>query len=302
MRADPTNKVVYLLNGLSDGATFSDFWMYQNGGWQRITAENTPTCGTPFAAFDTDRSKLVAMCNDGSTFEWDGTAWKAFTDLKPVPTFRRFAAMTYDATLKKTVVFGGWDEADYVNTTWLWDGTSWSEVKNNRAPARALTAMWYDPILKKTVIYGGLGRPSPSDRLQRYNDMWSLGSNGWTEIKPAALPQTRYGAQVAVDPRNGHALLFGGLRLDVDSKGIQRQVYANDLWDWDGTTWKQIQTNNVPPGRENGAMAFDYSRNAFVIFGGYAGYYLSDTWTLEGDTWRVIPEQTGRRRSVIPRP
>jgi len=307
LRADPVNKILYLLNGLTDGSFFTDFWMYQNGGWQKIVADNTPVCGSPFASFDTDRSRLVAVCSDGSTSEWDGAAWKTFPDLKTKPGFRRFAAMVYDPSLKKTVLYGGWDETNYVNTTWLWDGTSWTEQKNNRAPARSLAAMWFDPILKKTVIYGGIGRPNPQDRLQRYNDMWSLGADGWTEIKPAALPPTRYGAQVAVDPRNGHALLFGGLRLEIDSKGLQKQVYANDTWDWDGANWKEIQTANAPTPRENGSLEFDYGRNEFVLFGGWAGYYLSDTWILPGGTvassdsnptWTLIPEQIGRRRSA----
>ena len=74
--------------------------------------------------------------------------------------------------------------------------------------------MWFDPVLHKTVLFGGIGRPRPSDRLQRYNDMWSLDSTGWTQVKPTTLPNTRYGAQVAVDPRTGHAILFGGLRED----------------------------------------------------------------------------------------
>lgn len=308
LEADPTNKVLYLLNGLTDNSSFSDFWKYQNGGWQRIVADKTPSCGTPLTAFDTDRSKLIAVCNDAATLsvsEWDGTAWTLIENPKNPPPFRRFAAMVYDQTLKKTVLFGGWDEANYLNTTWLWDGTNWTEVKNNRPPARALTMMWFDPILKKTVMYGGIGRPNPQDALKRYGDMWSLGSNGWTEIKPASTPGTRYGAQVAVDPRNGHTFLFGGLVYESQTVGktvTQKQFYANDMWDWDGTTWKPVVTNNVPPARENAVMAFDYGRNDFVLFSGWAGYYLSDLWLLEGDTWHVVPEQSGRRRVVGPRP
>lgn len=303
MRTDPINKIIYMLNGLTDGGSFSDFWMYQNGAWQKIVADNTPACGTPFSAFDTDRSKLVAVCNDGSTFEWDGTAWKTFGDLKTKPPYRQWAAMTYDQTLKKSVLYGGYDGANYVNTTWLWDGTTWTEQKNNRAPARGLTAIWFDPILKKTVIYGGIGRPTSADALERYNDMWSLGSNGWTEIKPSTLPPTRYGAQVAVDPRNGHAFLFGGLIYEKttssDGKTVtQKQFYANDEWQWDGSNWSPVQTNNTPPVRENGGMEFDYTRNEMVLFGGWAGYYLSDTWVLHGDTWMVIPERIGRTRAV----
>jgi hypothetical protein len=296
--SDPANKIIYLLNGLTDSSFYSDFWAYQNGGWTKIVAEGTPSCGTPFAAFDTDRSKLVAMCNDASTFEWDGTKWTTFDNLKTKPLFRRFAAMVYDKAQKKTVLYGGWDEANYVNTTWLWDGTAWTEQKKNRAPSRALAAMWFDPILNKTVLYGGIGRPRPEDRLQRYNDMWSLDNNGWTQIKPATLPPTRYGAQVAVDPNTKHAILFGGLRLDTDDKGLQKQVYANDMWEWDGTTWKPFTSNNVPPPRENASMEYDFGSNSFLLFGGWSGFYLADTWVLEGNTWRAVSESLGRRRSV----
>jgi hypothetical protein len=298
MEADPVNRVAYLLNGLNDASGYTDFWMYQNGGWSKIVAENTPACGTPFTAFDTDRLKLVATCNDGSTFEWDGTAWKTFADLKTKPTYRQFAAMVYDPSLKKTVLYGGYDTANYIDNTWLWDGTAWTEQKKKAASARALTSMWFDPILKKTVLYGGIGRPRPSDRLQRYNDMWSLDANGWTEIKPAKLPTTRYGAQVAVNPESGRTVLFGGLRLDTDDKGIQKQVYANDTWEWDGSTWTALATNNAPPPRENAAFVYDYSINRFVLYGGYAGYYLSDTWWLQGNTWQVVPEQTKKARAV----
>jgi galactose oxidase-like protein len=297
--SDPVNKVIYLLNGLTDTTYFTDFWIYQNGGWQKITADNTPGCGTVFSAFDTDRSKLVAVCNDGSTFEWDGAAWKAFTDIKTKPQFRRFAGMAYDASMKKTILYGGYDDSNYIDSTWQWDGTSWSEMKKKKnAPARALSAMWFDPILKKTVLFGGIGRPNPQDRLQRYNDMWSFDSNGWTQIKPAALPNTRYGAQVAVDPRTNHAILFGGLRLDVDAKGLQHQVYANDMWEWDGTTWKPFETTNLPPQRENAALEYDYARDEFVLFGGWSGYYRSDVWRLAGSTWQVVPESMGRGRVV----
>ncbi|HSP16375.1 MAG TPA: hypothetical protein VLV78_16630 [Thermoanaerobaculia bacterium] len=297
-RADTANKIIYLLNGLTDNTFFTDFWSYQNGGWQKITADNTPACGTLFSAFDTDRSKLVAVCNDASTAEWDGSAWKQFTDLKTKPQFRRFAGMVYDPSLKKTILYGGYDDQNYIDSTWQWDGTQWTELKKKKAPARGLPAMWFDPILHKTVLYGGIGRPNPQDRLQRYNDMWALDANGWSEIKPATLPNTRYGAQVTVDPRNGHAILFGGLRLDVDEKGLQHQVYANDMWEWDGTNWTQRQTSNVPPARENASMEFDSSRNEFVLFGGWSGYYRSDVWRLTGSTWQVVPETMGRGRVV----
>ncbi|HSP34475.1 MAG TPA: kelch repeat-containing protein [Thermoanaerobaculia bacterium] len=304
--SDPVNKVIYLINGNTNGTVETDFWTYQNGGWAKITADSSPACGNAYAAFDTDRAKLVVVCSDGSTSEWDGTAWKAFTDLKTKPKFTRFAAMSYDPTLKRTILYGGWDDTNYLNSTWEWDGTSWTEMKKKAAPARSLTSMWYDPVLKKTVLFGGLGRPTSQDRIQRYQDMWSLdNTNGWTEVKPSVLPNTRYGAQIATDPNTGHTILFGGLRLDSEVKNgttLSHQVYANDMWEWDGSAWKQLSSTNTPSPRENGAFAWDYAKNNFVLFGGWAGYYLGDVWMLDPATWtwKVIPETTARGRIVNP--
>ncbi|HEX9160868.1 MAG TPA: hypothetical protein VF980_04105 [Thermoanaerobaculia bacterium] len=301
MRSDPVNKVIYMLDGLTDGSTFTDFWIYQNGVWQKSQATGSPSCGTPNAAFDTDRGKLVAVCNDSSTFEWDGTAWKAFPDIKTKPGFHQFSAMVYDQSLKKTVLFGGFDGTNWMDNAWMWDGTTWTEQRKNRAPARDLTQMWFDPILHKTVLFGGLGRRTPQDRVERFSDMWTFDANGWTELKPPALPTTRFGAMVITDPSTGHTLLFGGMRYDTQTVGntvTQKQFYANDMWEWDGTTWAQRQTTNAPPVRESAGMEFDYERNQFVVFGGWSGYYLSDTWTFDGTTWHFIAESIGRTRLI----
>lgn len=304
-QADPVNKVIYLLGGNTDGTTFTDFWTYQNGGWARITADNTPACGTPYAAFDTDRSKLVVACSDGTIAEWDGSAWKTFPDLKTKPSFTRFAAMVYDPTLKRTVLYGGYNDSDYVNNTWEWDGTAWTELRKHNAPSRAMTAMWYDPILKKTVLFGGVGRPSAQDAVERYDDMWGLdNTNGWTEMKPGVLPNTRYGAQIATDPNTGHTFLLGGLRLDSEIKNgntLYHQVYADDMWEWDGSKWTQVAMNNTPGPRESGAFAYDYGRNEFVLFGGWSGYYHGDLWRLTGSEWHIVPESMKRGRISTPK-
>ena len=182
--------------------------------------------------------------------------------------------------------------ADYQNKTWTWNGTAWTEVKTSskkRAHARALAAMWYDPVLRKTVIFGGIGRKDREGRLERYSDMWAFDGSAWSEVKPAAKPSVRYGAQVAVDPNTNRTILHGGLRLEVDDKGIQRQVYANDVWEWDGTTWRQMVTEGAPS-RENAALAWDPTGGGFILFGGWSGYFHSDTWRLHDSRWTVFAE------------
>jgi hypothetical protein len=201
--------------------------------------------------------------------------------------------MVYDERLKKIVLFGGWDETKYLDQTWLWDGATWSEVKNNRPTSRSNTSMWFDPVLQRTVIYGGIGQLSRDDRIIRYADMWSFDGTGWTDMKITATPGERYGAQVAVDPRNGHTYLFGGLAAKVEGT-VQTQEYKNDTWEWNGSSWQQLSPETSPPVRENGGFEFDPGRSELVLFGGYAGFFRSDIWVFDGTNWSV--------RSQVPPP
>lgn len=305
--SDPASKFVWLYGGVTTGTSLIDMWQYQNGHFDPVASDSLPTsCGSPAGAWDSDRSRIVLFCGAlGLTYEFhsDTNAWTSLSP-KHVPANRSFTSLVYDQHLKKSVLFGGWDGSNFRDDTWVWDGTDWTQVTKNPPPSRELTSMWFDPTLQRTVIYGGLGRLTSTDRLTRYNDMWQFDGLGWVEIKPATLPGARYGARVAVDPRNGHAVLFGGLQL-TGPDTLPVQTYAGDTWEWDGATWKQLITNGSPPARENAPFTFDPARNEFVMFGGYGGYYLSDIWSLtapanSGDswTWRPWADSPLRRRAA----
>ena len=291
---NPDDKLIWLYGGQNDSNLNADFWKFQDGQWSRLSLTSGPSgCGSSNGVYDSDRKKLIIVCADSSVFEWDGAAWKGFTGLKTTPQGRNWSSAAYDASIKKTVLFGGFGSAnDYLNETWTWDGAAWTRVKNHPPTSRALASMWFDPTLKKTVIFGGIGRKSAEDRIERFNDMWTFDGTGWTQLKNVStLPPARYGAQAAVDLRTGKTLLFGGLVLKVNG-ATQDQVYSNDLWSWDGSTWTQLQTPGaIPPPRENGAIAYDPSTNQMTLFAGYSGFYLSDVWTLDAkNTWNVMAE------------
>lgn len=300
---DPVSGSIWLYSGLNDAGNLDDFWQYRNGTWSALPITNGPvSCISPGVAYDSDRARLVVVCADSTLFEWDGSVWKQALNLKTTPPARRFSSATYDPSLKKFVLFGGYEDNiyGYINETWLWDGTSWTQQRNNTGPRRSLAALWFDPVLKKTVLFGGIGQSSKDARIDRYNDMWALDSTGWKQITLSGdVPAPRYGALTAVDPQANTVLLFGGLKLDV-SGVLQSQVYANDTWQWDGAKWTELQPASVPPVRENGGMAFDPTTNQLVMFGGYAGYYLGDLWGWTGSNWvvrgGVLPPSSPQRR------
>ncbi len=312
-RRDPQREVVWLFGGLSEYSTgnviayLEDLWQYRAGAWSRLIATGGPSsCITPIGALDTDRNVLVLVCNGTTPYEWDGAAWKSFTNLTTVPNDRRFAGAVYDQNLKKVVMFGGYDSfGNYRQDTWTWNGSAWAEVKPNKKPGhRAQPVMWYDPLAKKTILYSGAGRRSIEDHATRYSDMWAFDGTNWTEMTVTTTPGMRFAPQIAVDPATGKLLLFGGLRATLDEKDRVTQFYDNDMWIWDGaaSTWTQVQQpDRRPAARQNAGFDYDPVSGKFVLYGGYGGNYFSDLWTWDGTTWEVIKDFAAfRRRSTRP--
>jgi hypothetical protein len=304
---DTASSAIWLFGGLDDtsSAYFGDFWGYRNGQWFITNIPNGPGagCETPLSSWDSDRSRLVVTCSGAQVFEFDGAAWKTFTELKKSPNARNYARMVYDRKLKKTVLFGGYATGNYRNDTWTWNGTEWSEVSvsGDKPEHRGLFAMWYDPLQQKTILYGGFGRPHVNEKVTRYADMWAFDGSRWTKLNPAQTPGPRFGPQVAVHPTTGRVLLFGGLRSEEVDEDSIRQYFDNDTWQWDGSagTWTKLQPQRVPPARENGMLAWDPVANEMVLFGGYAnGFYFSDLWIWNGENWTPRLENTVRRRSA----
>lgn len=309
-RADPVHNAIWLYGGLNEyGDTYNEeFWGYRKGSWFQVPAQDKApaNCGAPYSAFDIDRGRLLVTCVGEDLYEWDGTTWKFFDDVKDNPKPRRFANMVYDENLKKTVLFGGFDGENYLRETWVWDGTKWTEVKpdNSRRPEhRGNFQMWYDANLRKTVIYSGLGRPNLDSRITRYSDMWAFDGSGWTKLNPSTTPGERFGAPVVRNPETNKVYLFGGLYVEKEGDVARRQYFANDMWEWDGTNWTKVELapgSPVPQGRQNAGFAFDAQTHELVLFGGYNGFYLSDIWAFDPVAKRWTPREdiiTSRRRA-----
>lgn len=309
---DPASQTVWLVGGLGEynNNYLTDIWGYRGGQFftKRLTGV-PPTCDAPMAAYDSDRNKTVFACwlttsLDIEVYEFDGNEFKNITTTKDKPEARRFATLAYDAQLKKTVLFGGYDLQNFKDDTWTWDGANWTEVKKDKPPNRALQAMWYDPLQKRTVIYGGIGRESIEEKVQRFSDMWAFTGTGWTKLTVTSTPGERLGAQYTVDPVSGKVLLFGGLKAELidpsDEDSLRRQFYDNETWQWDGgaNTWTKLSPATSPNPRQNGRLGYDPISQKITLFGGYAGFFFSDIWTWNGTNWEVVPDQgTGRRRS-----
>ena len=313
---DPANQSAWLFGGLNEYSNgyLGDLWGLRNGQWFQKVAKDTPTCDAPLSAFDSSRSKIVFACwpageLEVGVYEFDGSAFTEIETKKDKPDARRFATLVYDETLKKVVLFGGFDGSDFRDDTWTWDGANWTEVKKNKPPNRSLHAMWYDPLQKKTLLYGGIGRESIEDHVQRFSDMWAFNGTGWTKLTVTSTPGERIGPQYAIDPVSGKVLLFGGMKselTDPDKETSRRQFYDNETWLWDGTasTWTRLSPATSPAPRQNGRLAYDPVAKRITLYGGFAGMYFSEIWQWTGSNWELVPDLSGsgRRRAAGPLP
>lgn len=285
--SDPDNGAIWLFGGVRGS---HDLWKYAYGQWTQTFAQDQPgTCAYPLTVWDTDRKVMVMVCSDASVTEFDGTKWKTFSLETKRPRTSIQASLAYDPTLKKTILYGGYD-GNYVDETWTWDGTKWTEVDGKKPKYRALASMFYDPVSKKTILYGGLGRTDREGGLVRFGDTWSFNGKDWVEMTSVNSPPARYGAAVAYNPADNKVHLFGGSNEKVE--------FVAEHWTWDGTKWAKVEGGAVPTARQNARLAWDPTLQQFILFGGYAGYYLSDMWVLEGNSWRVVQTEPGRQRVV----
>ena len=111
-------------------------------------------------------------------------------------------------------------------------------------------------------------------------------------IAQPTTPGARRLASMVYDATRRELVLFGGLAPNA-SRSFD---YPNDLWAWNGNTWRRIHTGDGgPPGREVAHMVYDAARGRVVVFGGRRRGsdpsnpdLLNDIWEWDGRRWTSI--------------
>ncbi|WP_135552498.1 cadherin-like beta sandwich domain-containing protein [Paenibacillus cymbidii] len=216
------------------------------------------------------RFSLLSDVSDGPTTSLQNYTWEQPTVNIPPPA-REMAAMAYDETAKKVVMFGGMGNVAPLDDTWIWDGAAktWTEMVEGDqhepiAPhpsARKAAAAAYDPNIGKVLLFGGFdaaGAPLGDTWL------WDGLAQTWESLgdMPGG-PSARGGAQLAYDGEQ--LVLFGGYG-DSDTSPF------GDTWLWDGNSWTDVtpaDASDSPPPTFFGGMAFD--GQSAVLYGGNLG-------------------------------
>jgi N-acetylneuraminic acid mutarotase len=222
-----------------------------------------------------------------STPAGPANGWANLAPAGASPSPRISAALAYDPTAGKTLLFGGLGATVPLRDTWLYDSAAnaWlSLAPAGEVPAaRSGAALVYCSVNDQMLLIGGY------DGQKALADVWdyNTAANAWVELTSAdaQTPSPRTFHAVVYLPSRNQLLLFGGMD-EVDGA----KTYFNDTWvcDCETGTWSEAApADSAPPARAYHSLSLDPASGKVVLFGGYDGSsYFDDTWVYDPATSR----------------
>src|SRR5438445_9111313 len=278
--------IVTILLATCSAPAFSSSTRPHDGTWSSISAG--PSARLSFAAaWDSQRARMLlfggnpVFLNDVWAFSTAADVWSQIQASGPAPSPRYGTRGVYDPIADRFIVFGGYD-GNYLNDAWslsLSGVPKWSRIVAQGAPPpRGFHTCIYDAANRRLIVFGGY------DGVGFRNDVWALslsGAPGWTEITPSGpSPAPRDLMEAIYDPPQARLVVFGGWN------GAQ----LADTWTLSlGPTpvWTPLVTGPGPNPRREYSAIYDAARDRMVLFGGFAGYDLSDPGQYAADTWAL---------------
>jgi hypothetical protein len=172
---------------------FSDTWEWDGTSWTQVDiGSDVPARAGHTTVYHQKQGRVIVFGggSSGSTFadgrSWDGAAWTSLPS-SGSPSPRGTATSGYLPTVGASVMFGGWFPNAFVSdTTWIWDGSTWSQLTAPGPAPSAYDTMTYDPIGKRLLLLRG-------------SELWGLQlSRSQPAFASQPLALTRYPVEEAV--------------------------------------------------------------------------------------------------------
>lgn len=261
----------------------NDVWVQTDDVFVPLEASDGPSARWYAAmAYHPDAGGIVVFGGESlagaeaDTWVLEGATWRRL-DI-PGPPARARHHMVYDSARRRILMTGGQDASGAdLTDTWTFDGTSWT---NASAPiAVPPGGLAYDAARDRVVAFGGLERNS-RDRLSEFD--------GATWTASTGMPGARWGFAMAYDARAGEVVVHDGTFRPI-GPGF------DELWGYDGTSWRERDLEDRPSNRRSAPFAYDARLRRSVLFGGdlVAGMIdLHDLWAYDLSGFRPIDAMT----------
>ncbi|MDF1563610.1 MAG: hypothetical protein P1V51_11235 [Deltaproteobacteria bacterium] len=325
MAWDPVRGTTLVFGGEDAGwFLLGDAWEWNGAAWSPLLAGNPTTLEYAAASWD-GKSIILSGGYDGEadrddTWRLSGSQWRRLgSSAAPVRDGYYSYNLAYDAARQEVILFGGIDSlGTYLNETWRWDGTAWSQAyPASSPPPRADAELVYDAARQQLLLFGGhQGMPATSD-------IWTWDGANWSSPELTTNPVNFNNTGMAYDEVAGEVVLIAGTSFDetwvfdggdwsqrvpggsgVASQGatlgwdpVLQQVIifgatdwnntpTDETWAWDGSSWSQILTTNAPGHDWSWQLVTDRAARRALLLGGWPA--PSQPWSFETGNWQPL--------------
>lgn len=206
------------------------------------------------------------------------TRWEQRLNNDETPRTTLFAG-AFDTHLGRYFQFGGTQSSagPYSQRMSMFDGLSWHTVSlNGQAPsARIGASMVYDSWRKQLVIFGGAsvnvnGYISPGPVS---NETFLVRDGRYIKVPAPPDLVGRMHASMAFDSKRGVTVLAFGCSDETDC----HHSLLNDVWEFDGSTWREVAPSTRAPARAAAGVTFDARREEVVFTAGCGALNEADS-------------------------
>lgn len=218
------------------------------------------------------------------------------------PSARYGAALAYDPVSKQLILFGGATtgtqahpaDAERLNDTWAWNGTSWMQLHPAASPPPLYGAsLVIDPSTGHLLLLAGSGQMDAGGSLQQQGT-WSWDGQTWNRAgdTPLQMPFAAAGA----DPTH-HQVLLSGYDTNYPTQcgrvacPVLGEIDRAGAYSWNGTRWAPA-AGQAPDWYASGT-AFDPSSGRVISAGGYVPNGLQSTFGWDGKQWQLVSQTQG---------
>jgi hypothetical protein len=192
----------------------------------------------------------------GDTWTYSGRRWRQVRPGVLSPPPRCGHCMAFDEQAGIAVLYGGIGaKLNSLDDTWVFNGSSWMEVRGIGPPARRYAALAYDANLKGCLLHGG----SEDEAGRRsFGDAWLFQDNTWKRMEQS----------LNTDPRDDHGLGYHcGAKRMVMLEGV---VGTRGILVREPTGWQTVEANPLHPRHQCSPLAWDTDLRGLLLHGGEA--------------------------------
>jgi hypothetical protein len=293
---DESGSRLLLFGGADESRVLGDTWSWDGDRrqWRFVTDAGPSGRTFPSMVYDANRGEVVLFGGNRVLFGTDGDVDTFLEDtwtlkgsawtrrLVSGPTARAEAAIAYDRTRGRLVLFGGYRRTSNgtlrLGDTWEWDGSQWSQMAADGPAPRNGAALAYDERRRTTVLFGGSGAS---------DETWEWDGVVWKRLPTATVPG-RFNPAMTYDADRSMIVRFGGWN------GKERVA---DTWVLGAANgWSRLE-HAGPMARNHSSMTYDRDRHVVVLFGGHDGdRVFGDTWEWNGKDWTRVSDNPPQTR------